>query len=49
MKFLLETVSDPVCHQVFAKINDDESRHLVRLYRAVKRFKELGDRGQNTG
>ncbi len=27
-KFLLDTVDDPVCHQVFAKINDDESRHL---------------------
>ncbi len=26
--FLLETVNDPVCHQVFDKINDDESRHL---------------------
>lgn len=27
-KFLLDTVHDPVCHQVFEKINDDESRHL---------------------
>ncbi len=27
-KFLLETVHDPVCHQVFEKINNDESRHL---------------------
>lgn len=27
-KFLLETVDDPLCHEVFAKINDDESRHL---------------------
>lgn len=27
-KFLLETVHDPVCHQAFEKINDDESRHL---------------------
>ncbi|MFZ5723656.1 MAG: ferritin-like domain-containing protein [Pseudomonadota bacterium] len=27
-KFLLETVDDPVCHAVFAKINEDESRHL---------------------
>ncbi len=25
---LLETVKDPVCHQAFEKINDDESRHL---------------------
>lgn len=28
LKFLLDEVKDPVCHQVFAKINDDESRHL---------------------
>lgn len=27
-KFLLDTVKDPVCHQAFAKINEDESRHL---------------------
>lgn len=27
-QFLLETVDDPVCHEAFAKINDDESRHL---------------------
>ncbi len=26
--FLLDTVKDPVCHQAFEKINDDESRHL---------------------
>ncbi|MCU5783386.1 hypothetical protein MA04_02686 [Alcanivorax balearicus MACL04] len=26
--FLLDTVDDPVCHQAFARINDDESRHL---------------------
>lgn len=26
--FLLETVHDPICHQVFERINDDESRHL---------------------
>ncbi|MCV7151955.1 ferritin-like domain-containing protein [Mycolicibacterium pyrenivorans] len=29
LKFLLEEVHDPVCHQVFEKINNDESRHLV--------------------
>ena len=101
LKFLLDEVHDPVCHQVFEKINNDESRHLAvdfevldmighakirrmlidfvghnatpgliigaimgaplinrirneiaemgmepeRLYKAVKRFKELGDRG----
>ncbi len=27
-KYLLETVDDPLCHEIFAKINDDESRHL---------------------
>ena len=27
-QFLLDSVDDPVCHEVFAKINDDESRHL---------------------
>ena len=104
LKFLLDEVHDPVCHQVFEKINNDESRHLAvdfevldmighakirrmlidfighnatpgliigaimgaplinrirneitamgmepeRLYRAVKRFKELGDRSQHT-
>ncbi|MFZ0835662.1 MAG: ferritin-like domain-containing protein [Mycobacterium sp.] len=29
LKFLLEQVHDPVCHEVFEKINNDESRHLV--------------------
>ncbi|MCK7550501.1 MULTISPECIES: ferritin-like domain-containing protein [Marinobacter] len=28
LKFLLEEVDDPLCHEVFAKINGDESRHL---------------------
>ncbi|TVP59075.1 MAG: ferritin-like domain-containing protein [Halomonadaceae bacterium] len=28
LKFLLDEVSDPVCHQVFEKINADEARHL---------------------
>ncbi|MEO6794002.1 MAG: ferritin-like domain-containing protein [Mycobacterium sp.] len=104
LKFLLDEVDDPVCHQVFEKINNDESRHLAvdfevlnmighatarklaiefvgniaspalilgtlmylpllnrirnelsemgmepeRLYNAVKRFKQLGDRGEYT-
>src|SRR6185312_6635231 len=104
LKFLLEEVHDPLCHQVFEKINNDESRHLAvdfevldmighatlrrlaidfvgnvaspglivgaliglplisrirneivdmgldpeRLYNAVKRFKQLGDRGEST-
>src|SRR5258708_4734911 len=28
LKFLLDEVDDPGCHQVFEKINNDESRHL---------------------
>ena len=27
-KFLLDTVDDPLCHEVFKHINDDEARHL---------------------
>ncbi|UXA05237.1 ferritin-like domain-containing protein [Mycobacterium sp. SMC-2] len=104
LKFLLDSVEDPVCHQVFEKINNDESRHIAvdfevldmighatarrltielvgrfaspgliigmlmyvpllkriyaemaemglepeRLNNAVKRFKELGERGEHT-
>ena len=104
LKFLLDTVEDPVCHQVFEKINNDESRHIAvdfevldlighartrrlaielvgrtaspgliigmlmyvpllkriygemaemglepeRLNNAVKRFKQLGERGEHT-
>lgn len=104
LKFLLDTVEDPVCHQVFEKINNDESRHIAvdfevldlighakarrlaielvgriaspgliigmlmyvpllkriygemaemglepeRLNNAVKRFKQLGERGEQT-
>lgn len=29
LRFLLEEVHDPVCHQVFEKINNDESRHIA--------------------
>jgi hypothetical protein len=29
LQFLLEEVQDPVCHQVFEKINNDESRHIA--------------------
>lgn len=28
-RFLLETVEDPVCHEVFRRINGDEARHLA--------------------
>ncbi|BDB41655.1 MULTISPECIES: ferritin-like domain-containing protein [Mycobacterium] len=104
LKFLLDTVEDPVCHQVFEKINNDESRHIAvdfavlemighatarrlaiefvgtvatpglilgalmyvpllnrirnemagmgmeaeRLFNAVKRFRQLGERGDRT-
>ncbi len=104
LKFLLDEVEDPVCHQVFEKINNDESRHIAvdfevldmighakarrlaiefvgtvatpglilgaimyvpllnrirneiigmgmepeMLYNAVKRFRKLGGRGENT-
>ena len=27
-KFLLDSVDDPICHAAFARINEDESRHL---------------------
>ena len=103
LKFLLDQVHDPLCHQVFEKINNDESRHLAvdfevldmighatarrlaiqfvgtvatpsliigalmyvpllnrvrneivamgmepeRLYSAMKRFKQLGERGEH--
>ena len=29
LKFLLEEVNDPICHQAFRHINSDESRHLA--------------------
>lgn len=29
LKFLLDEVTDPVCQQVFEKINSDESRHIA--------------------
>lgn len=35
LKFLLEEVTDPVCHQVFHKINADESRHLAVGFAAL--------------
>ena len=104
LKFLLDQVHDPLCHEVFEKINNDESRHLAvdfevlnmighatarrlaiqfvgtvatpsliigalmyvpllnrvrneivamgmepeRLYNAMKRFRQLGERGEHT-
>jgi hypothetical protein len=29
LKFLLDEVHDPLCHEVFERINNDESRHLA--------------------
>ncbi|MEJ7633831.1 ferritin-like domain-containing protein [Aeromicrobium sp.] len=29
VKFLMDEVDDPICHEVFKKINADESRHLA--------------------
>ncbi|GGO94350.1 hypothetical protein GCM10011584_35180 [Nocardioides phosphati] len=29
LKFLLDEVDDPICHAVFEKINNDESRHIA--------------------
>jgi hypothetical protein len=29
LKFLLDQVHDPLCHEVFERINNDESRHLA--------------------
>ena len=29
LKFLLDEVHDPLCHDVFERINNDESRHLA--------------------
>jgi hypothetical protein len=43
LKFLLDEVDDQVCHQVFERGMEPE-----RLYKAVKRFKELGDQGEST-
>lgn len=37
-QFLLDTVKDPVCHQAFAKINDDESRHLGVGFAVMERY-----------
>ena len=37
--FLLEQVADPVCHDAFKRINDDESRHLGARARHRQRAK----------
>jgi len=38
LKFLLEEVHDPVCHEVFEKINADESRHLAVDFAVLDRL-----------
>jgi hypothetical protein len=35
VKFLLEEVTDPVCHEVFKHINSDESRHIVLDFEVI--------------
>ncbi|MBT0566298.1 ferritin-like domain-containing protein [Williamsia sp. CHRR-6] len=35
LKFLLEEVKDPICHEAFRKINSDESRHLAVDFHAL--------------
>jgi len=36
LKFLTEEIADPVCQQVFEKINNDESRHLAVGYHVLE-------------
>lgn len=37
-RFLLDTVDDPLCHEVFARINEDESRHLAVGFEVLSRL-----------
>lgn len=39
-RFLLDTVEDPLCHEVFARINEDESRHLAVGFEVLSRLGE---------
>lgn len=36
VKFLLEEVEDPVCHQVFKHINSDEARHITVDFKVLE-------------
>lgn len=36
VKFLLDEVQDPVCHQVFHHINSDESRHIAVDFKVME-------------
>ncbi|MBN9620130.1 MAG: ferritin-like domain-containing protein [Actinobacteria bacterium] len=38
VKFLLDEVEDPVCHEVFAHINSDESRHLAVDFQVMEQL-----------
>lgn len=38
LKFLLDEVSDPLCHAVFDKVNNDESRHLAVGFEVMDRL-----------
>lgn len=40
VKFLLDEVDDPLCHQVFAHINRDESRHLAIDFHVMEQVGE---------
>jgi hypothetical protein len=44
LKFLLEEVDDPVCHQVFEKINNDESRHIAVDFEVLDMIGDSGIR-----
>lgn len=38
VKFLLDEVSDPLCHEVFRHINSDESRHLAVGFQVLEQL-----------
>ncbi|RMI35433.1 ferritin-like domain-containing protein [Nocardia stercoris] len=38
VKFLLDEVDDPICHQVFRHINSDESRHLAVGFQVLEQL-----------
>lgn len=38
LRFLLEEVDDPLCHEVFERINNDESRHLAVDFEVMERM-----------
>lgn len=38
LKFLLDEVADPLCHAVFERVNNDESRHLAVGFEVMDRL-----------